>query len=91
VAGQAIRARVKYVFPGPRQHEIPLGVLRAAHGRRQPGAINARRHSEPESEQPLRRRHDWPKGGTYRTLCVRLCDGFYFLISYSTLRWRFAS
>jgi len=51
---------------------------------------NARRHSEPESEQPLRRRHDWPKGGAYRTLCVRLCDGFYFPISYSTLRWRFA-
>ena len=29
-------------------------------------------------------------GGTYRTLCVRLCDGFYFPISYSTLRERFA-
>ena len=30
-------------------------------------------------------------GGTYRTLCVRLCDGFYFPISYSTLRERFAA
>jgi hypothetical protein len=30
-------------------------------------------------------------GGTYRTLCVRLCDGFYFPISYSTLRERFVA
>ena len=25
-----------------------------------------------------------PMGGTYRTVCVRTCDGFYFPISYST-------
>jgi hypothetical protein len=29
-------------------------------------------------------------GGTYRTLCVRSCDGFYFPISYSTVPNRFA-
>jgi hypothetical protein len=29
-------------------------------------------------------------GGTYRTLCVRLCDGFYFPISFATTRSRFA-
>ena len=52
---------------------------------------NARRHSEPKPEQPRRRRDDAPNSGTYRTLCVRLCDGFYFPISYSTLRWRFAA
>jgi hypothetical protein len=28
--------------------------------------------------------------GTYKTLCVRTCDGFYFPISYSTLPNRFA-
>jgi uncharacterized protein DUF2865 len=41
---------------------------------------------------PLRQAEERPKrtGGTYRTLCVRLCDGFYFPISYSTLRKRFA-
>jgi Protein of unknown function (DUF2865) len=50
---------------------------------------SARRHKEPESERP-RRRDDRPEGGTYRTLCVRLCDGFYFPISYSTQRGRFA-
>jgi len=30
-------------------------------------------------------------GGTYRTLCVRTCDGYYFPISYSTKRGRFAA
>jgi hypothetical protein len=29
--------------------------------------------------------------GTYRTVCVRLCDGFYFPISFSTSRSRFAT
>ncbi len=31
-----------------------------------------------------------PASGTYQTLCVRTCDGFYFPISYSTLPNRFA-
>jgi hypothetical protein len=30
-----------------------------------------------------------PMGGTYRTICVRTCDGFYFPISYSTSPDRF--
>ena len=30
-------------------------------------------------------------GGTFKTLCVRLCDGFYFPISYATSRDRFAA
>jgi hypothetical protein len=29
--------------------------------------------------------------GTYRTICVRSCDGFYFPISYSTVQARFAT
>ena len=43
-------------------------------------------------EQAPREGDDRPKriDGTYRTLCVRLCDGFYFPISYSTSRDRFA-
>jgi hypothetical protein len=39
-----------------------------------------------KSEMPILK----PLGSTYKTLCVRLCDGFYFPISYSTLRARFA-
>ncbi|MFL6798383.1 MAG: DUF2865 domain-containing protein [Xanthobacteraceae bacterium] len=31
-----------------------------------------------------------PATGTYRTLCVRTCDGYYFPISYSTVPARFA-
>jgi hypothetical protein len=33
---------------------------------------------------------DAPAAGTYRTLCVRTCDGFYFPISYSTVPTKFA-
>jgi hypothetical protein len=33
---------------------------------------------------------DVPLAGTYRTLCVRTCDGFYFPISYSTVPGKFA-
>ena len=33
---------------------------------------------------------DAPLSGTYRTVCVRTCDGFYFPISYSTVPSRFA-
>src|SRR4030088_1876222 len=31
-----------------------------------------------------------PPSGTYRTVCVRLCDGFYFPISFATVPSRFA-
>jgi hypothetical protein len=31
-----------------------------------------------------------PLAGTYRTLCVRTCDGYYFPISYSTVPTKFA-
>jgi hypothetical protein len=44
-----------------------------------------RRRKEPLSED-LRTSSD----GTYRTLCVRLCDGFYFPISFATTRGNFA-
>jgi len=32
-----------------------------------------------------------PMGGTFRTLCVRTCDGYYYPISYSTSPERFAA
>jgi Protein of unknown function (DUF2865) len=32
---------------------------------------------------------DAPPSGTYRTLCVRTCDGYYFPISYSTVPAKF--
>lgn len=51
---------------------------------------NLPRPREPKPERPRRRRDARAKAETYRTLCVRLCDGFYFPISFSTLRGRFA-
>src|SRR5688572_12815260 len=48
----------------------------------------------PEVEHPSRRserkKYRTSSSGTYRTLCVRLCDGFYFPISYATTRDRFS-
>jgi Protein of unknown function (DUF2865) len=57
----------------------------------------------PEKDSPRRgleppRSHEQRRGrpsrgastGTYRTLCVRLCDGFYFPMSYATYPDRFA-
>ncbi len=43
-------------------------------------------------EPPRRVAADRPKraSGTYRTVCVRLCDGFHFPVSHSTSRERFA-
>ena len=32
---------------------------------------------------------DGPPAGTYRTLCVRTCDGYYFPVSYSTVPSKF--
>lgn len=32
-----------------------------------------------------------PQGGTYGTVCVRMCDGYFFPISFSTTRERFSA
>jgi hypothetical protein len=49
-----------------------------------------RKRSEAELKRSVRQGGDRrnSKSGTYRTLCVRLCDGFYFPVSDSTRRGR---
>ena len=48
--------------------------------------------SEPEETPGLEvAPMDLPKSSTFRTVCVRTCDGFYFPISYATVPARFAS
>jgi hypothetical protein len=49
-----------------------------------------RKRSDAELKRSVRQGGDRrnSKSGTYRTLCVRLCDGFYFPVSYSTRRER---
>jgi Protein of unknown function (DUF2865) len=39
---------------------------------------------------PAPQQQQQPMGGTFRTICVRSCDGYYFPISYSTTPDRFA-
>lgn len=55
-------------------------------GMSQRGEERSERRARPRSERPRK-----AAGGSYRTLCVRLCDGFYFPISYSTSHEHFAS
>lgn len=43
-----------------------------------------------QTQEVERRTYRASSSGTYRTWCVRLCDGFYFPISYSTTRDRFS-
>jgi hypothetical protein len=51
-----------------------------------PRGLKPPRSHEQRRERPSR----GASTGTYRTLCVRLCDGFYFPISYATHPDRFA-
>lgn len=60
------------------QPQRPRGLLEALFGR------GLREESTIESG-PL----DMPLGTTYRTLCVRTCDGFFFPISFATVPGRF--
>ena len=73
----ADRARQQRLRPA-----IPLGGARR----------RARRLLRPPVRQQQRRRlfaARAPMGGTFRTICVRTCDGFYFPISYATSPDRF--
>ena len=45
--------------------------------------------AEDDARRLDRRSRPQPDGGLYRTVCVRLCDGYYFPISFSTTRSRF--
>jgi hypothetical protein len=53
-----------------------------------PGGSRHQQDEEPEGDE--RRQGRANTSGTYRTLCVRLCDGFHWPISYRTTRDRFA-
>jgi len=55
------------------------GILESLFGPRSPAAT-------PDQPQP----GFSPAGGTYRTICVRTCDGYYYPISYSASPARFA-
>lgn len=39
--------------------------------------------------EPKKQRQSRARGGTYRTLCVRTCDGYYFPISFKVTRAKF--
>jgi hypothetical protein len=59
------------------QPQRPRGLLEALFG--------GMREESTIDQAPL----DMPGGNTYRTLCVRTCDGFFFPISFATVPGRF--
>ena len=65
------------------------GVFQRLFGPRDqpPNKATPPRSSSPRSSSPTKRRIRQASGT--RTLCVRICDGYYFPISYSTNRKRF--
>ncbi len=73
------------VGPQPtRQAARPRNFFEALFG----GPVNSEPEEAPGMDvQPM----DLPKSSTYRTVCVRTCDGFYFPISYATIPAKFAS
>jgi hypothetical protein len=56
-------------------------------------AMESRLREEREArEEALERAREFAReGGTYRTVCVRLCDGYFFPISFATTPDRFAA
>jgi hypothetical protein len=49
------------------------------------------RSTAPSKQKRRARRGTGSSGGTFRTLCVRTCDGYYFPISFSTTRKHFGA
>ena len=93
-AGPNAPPREQAFGPKPRagEHHIPSGA-RKRH-RRVAQLFGGwfpdsdRQPSPPAGDPP--RRHTLPTAATYRTMCVRLCDGYYFPISFTASRARLA-
>lgn len=64
------------------QPQRPRGLLEALFG-------SGLREESTVDSGPLDMPSGMPAGASYRTLCVRTCDGFYFPISFSTVPARF--
>ncbi|MEJ1158236.1 DUF2865 domain-containing protein [Prosthecomicrobium sp. N25] len=76
------------VAPPPRQG----GLFGTLFGERPPGVVDPDEMSDRPGSGELEGEGGSADGsGGYRTLCVRMCDGYYFPISYSTSRSRFAT
>jgi len=73
-ANTQIAGLMDWLFGGPQQD--PRAVLPRA---RRPHPADHERKARARKQ-----RHPLDAGGTYRTVCVRLCDGYYFPISFAT-------
>ena len=86
-AGQQRRPRRHSAARSWSRSARTIAVRSTASMRRRPAAASSRTCSAIRTPGT---RPDAPLSGTYRTVCVRTCDGYYFPISYSTVPSKFA-
>src|SRR6185436_12210137 len=73
-----------WLFGGGERYE------RRGREERPPRTEDRERRPPPRDDDDERPRMSPAPTGAYRTVCVRLCDGFWFPISYATTKARFA-
>ncbi|WP_170230604.1 DUF2865 domain-containing protein [Roseibium hamelinense] len=73
---------------GARYRTLPNGVIVEipgnGNGSGQSGGRVISASSSPTDTKQRKKRYRIPAGGTYRTMCVRTCDGFFFPVSFAT-------
>src|SRR5262249_47893821 len=96
LAVSASGATTQSVFPEETPLEKPVNAT--GYFDWLPGGGKGQWEVAPVPRPPARNDEDRPRhnswqqngAGTYRTLCVRLCDGFYFPIGFATTNGKFA-
>jgi hypothetical protein len=92
---EVVRVAKRRVMPEPVRRQEPglLTMLFGGEEKRRVVDVPVERSRNREDRSETRRvkitegngNHDYPRpGGTFRTLCVRTCDGYYFPVSFST-------
>lgn len=71
--------------PPPQASRQPAGFMTPGGQLYQPGTLQSRRPSDQDGHSDDR------SSGSYRTICVRMCDGYYFPVSNATTKAGFYS
>lgn len=84
---------LRRLFEPPRKRRVerPSRQRKAARSSRSKSRSLARRPERREARRQAGTKPRMSAAGTFRTLCVRTCDGYYFPISFSTTRDHFGA